>query len=252
MGSRDYIPVAPVWERNLDDGDIWRRVVVMPSLALNQAEREFLGDVPGKRVVVIGTGDGVAPLALAAMDAKVRLIDPSNSSLDVVMIRAQIVGVDLSYQELELTNLLSLGENACEVVYAAQVAGLIEDLGSFYRDIFSILEPGGRLVINEYHPIRRIWKQEPGLPKLAFSYFERHRLQTEDDFAGGDLIAGKAFGRYTYHWTLSDHFYFLNQAGFKVVGLEEVGDARQHWEIPNLAGMPEQLVIAADKPQKLN
>lgn len=250
MSARDYIPVAPVWERNPDDSDIWRRVVVMPSLALNQAEREFLGTIPGKRLFVIGSGDGTAALALAAMGAKVRVIDPSHSGLDVIMVRAQVVGVALDYQEVELTNLSSLGENACEVVYAAQVAGLIEHLDAFYREIFFILEPRGRLVINEYHPIRRIWKQEPGLPKLAFSYFERRRPQTEEDLAGVDLIAGKAFGRYTYHWTLSDHFYFLTQAGFNVVGLEEVGDVRQQWEIPNLAGMPEQLVIAADKPQK--
>ncbi|MCL6465544.1 MAG: methyltransferase domain-containing protein [candidate division WOR-3 bacterium] len=250
MPPRDYIPVAPVWERNPDDSDIWRRVVVMPSLALNQAEMEFLGPIAGKRVCVIGTGDGMAPLALAAMGAKVRLIDPSNSGLDVVMVRAQIVGVELDYQEAELTNLSSLGENVCEIAYAAQVAGLIEDLGTFYQAVFSILEPGGRLVVNEYHPIRRIWKQEPGPPRLAFSYFERRRPRGEEDFEEGFATPGKAFGRYNYHWTVSDHFYFLSQAGFKVVGLEEVGDVRQHWEMPNLSGMPEQLVIAADKPKK--
>ncbi|MGQ9678112.1 MAG: class I SAM-dependent methyltransferase [bacterium] len=250
MSARDYIPVAPVWERNPEDSDICRRVVVMPSLALNQAEREFLGTITGKRLFVIGSGDGIAPLALAAMGAKVRVIDPSHSSLDVIMVRAQVVGVELDYHEVEFTNLSSLGENACEIVYSAQIAGLIEHLDAFYRQIFFILEPGGRLVINEYHPIRRIWKQEPGLPKLAFSYFERRHPRTEDDFEKDTLITGKAFGRYTYHWIVSDHFYFLTQAGFKVIGLEEVGDARQHWEIPNLTGMPEQLVIAAEKPQK--
>lgn len=250
MAARDYIPVAPAWERNPDDADLWRRVVVMPSLALNQAELELLGPIPGKRVCVLGIGDGIAPLALAALGAKVLVLDPSHSNLDVVMVRAQLVGVELDYQEVEFTELSTLGADTCEVTYAAQVAGLLEDLGKFYREVFNILAPGGRLVLNEYHPVRRIWKQEPGQPRLAFSYFERRRPQTEEDLEEDVTTPGRAFGRYNFHWTVSDHFFFLNQAGFRVVALEEVGDAREHWELPNLTGLPEQLVIAADKPDK--
>ncbi len=249
MNRRDYIPVAPAWQRDPDDADIWRRVVVMPSLALNQAELDFLGPVAGKRVCVLGMGDGMAPLALAALGARVRVIDPTNSGLDVIMVRAQIVGVELEYQEAELTNLTTIGREICDIAYAAQVAGLLENLERFYQEVFSILAPGGRLVLNEYHPIRRIWKQEPGQPRVAFSYFERRRPRGEEDEEQDVTTPGGAFGRYKFHWTLSDHFYFLARAGFQVVGIEEVGDARQRWEIPNLSGLPEQLIIAADKPE---
>lgn len=250
MPNRDYIPVAPAWERNPDDGDIWRRVVVMPSLALNAVEMELLGPVAGKKVWVLGVGDGLAPLALAAMGAIVTVVDPTNSNLDVLMVRAQVVGVELNYQEAELTKLPTLGSGGCEIAYAAQVAGTMEDLGKFYSGLFSLLMPSGRLVINEYHPFRRIWRQEPGQPRVAHSYFERRRPRTEEDLGTDITTPGKIAGRYDFHWTVSDHFYFLTRAGFRIAAIEEVGDVRQNWEIPNLSGIPEQLIIAADKPEK--
>lgn len=255
MERRDYIPVAPSWERNPEDSDLWRRVVVMPSLALNQAELEFLGVVAGKRVAVLGGGDGTVPLALAAMGGKVTVIDPTNSGLDVVLVRAQIVGVELEFREAEFEKLSVLGRNWCEIAYAAQVSSGIEDLGGFYREIYQILAPAGRLIINEYHPFRRIWKQEPGYPRVAHSYFERQKPRGEEDDeelgypeSPGQKPAGLVSRRFEYRWIISDHFYFLTQAGFRVVGIEEVGDARQQWELPNLTGLPEQLVIAAERP----
>jgi SAM-dependent methyltransferase len=257
MDRRDYIPVAPSWERNPEDNDLWRRVVVMPSLALNQAELEFLGAVAGKRVAVLGSGEGIVPLALAAMGARVTVIDPTSSGLDVVLVRAQIVGVELEFREAEFEKLSTLGEGWCETAYAAQVTGGIENLGDFYLEVYRMLAPGGRLIINEYHPFRRIWKQEPGHPRVARSYFERQKPRdpdTEEEEFGypgtpTDKPAGLVSRRFEYRWTISDHFYFLNQAGFRIVGMEEVGDARQRWEMPNLTGLPEQLILAADKPQ---
>jgi len=231
----------------------------MPSLALNKAEMEFLGAVAGKRVAVLGSGDGMVPLALAAMGAKVTVIDPANSELDVLLVRTQIVGVELEFREAELTNLTPLGKTWCELAYAGQITALLEDLGRFYAEVYNLLLPGGRFVINEYHPFRRIWKQTPGQPRVARSYFERFQPRAEEADEEDITTPGKAvpsapaigrFSRYEYRWTVSDHFYFLTQAGFQVSGMEEVGDARQHWEIPNLSGLPEQLIIAADKPGK--
>ncbi len=254
MTDRDFIPVAPSWERNPEDTDIWRRVVVMPSLALNRTELDFLEPVAGKRVAVLDSGEGLVPLALASMGAKVTVIDSTSSGLDVIMVRAQIVGVELDFREAEFMNLSTLGKDWFEILYMAQITSSIENLGRFYGEAHKILEPGGKLVLNEYHPFRRIWKQEPGQPRVARSYFERRGQDVE--FEGGAGDAGLGFtgasrlvsARFEFRWTVADHFYFLTGAGFRVTGMEEVGDARQSWELPNLRGLPEQLIIAAEKP----
>jgi len=244
----DWLPVAPTWQRDPDDREVWRRVAVMPSLALNRAELSFLGQVAGKATAVLTVADGLAPLALAALGARVTVIDPTHGALDVLVVHAQLVGVDMQYLAAELNDLCTVQTGTFQLVYAGQASGLVSDLAQYYRCVHRIVVPGGRLLVNEYHPLRRIWKLEPGSPRAARSYFERRRPRTDEEPEEDISNPGATFERYKFNWTVSDHFRAITAAGFQVIGIEEVGDTRQQWEVPNLTGLPEQLVIAADKP----
>lgn len=247
VAGNDWVPTAPAWQRDPDDADIWRRVPTMPALALNRVELELLQPVAGRSVAVIGVGQGLVPLALAALGGRVTAVDPSASYLDMLMIRAQLVGVELAFRQCELERLEALGEASCGLVYAAGVAPQVADLTAFYRAVARLLEPGGRLVVTEYHPVRRIWRQEPGAPRARFSYFDRVR-NIDEEWPGDPTMVNAGFCRCDYQWTVADHFRALNSARLRVVALEEVGDVRQRWELPNLTGLPEQLVVAADRP----
>jgi len=134
---------------------------------------------------------------------------------------------------------------------SAQVAPQVSDLGRYCAGLFRILGPGGRLVVNEYHPVRRIWKPEPGHPRVRYSYFERCR-EREEGWQFDPATNSAGLERYDYQWTIADQFFYLTQAGFYVVALEEIGDVREHWEVPNLKGLPEQLILAADRPESPN
>lgn len=244
--SRDWTPVAPGWERNPDDTDLWRRVPNLPSLALNRVECELLGEIAGRRLCVLGAGDGLAPLALAALGARATVIDPAHALLDLLLVRCRITGLELDFLPVELADLSALRQDSFDFAYAAQAAGQLADLGRFYAEVYRALVPGGRLVVNEYHPLRRIWKQEPGSPRVARSYFQRWSERGEEN-PSGRAETGAVLARRECYWTVSDHVHFLLRAGFRLTALEEVGEVRQHWEIPNLRGLPEQLILAADK-----
>jgi SAM-dependent methyltransferase len=249
MIHRDWIPVAPTWERDPDVKDPWRRVAAMPALALNVAEQELIGPAGGRTTCLLGVGDGMAALALAAMDARVTVADPSQSLLDMMMIRARIVGVELNFVQTELCELSAIRNSTYQLAYAAQVTRQLDDINRFYAEVHRILSPGGRFIINEYHPTRRIWKPEPGQPQFQCSYFDRRRPREEEDLFPDPNAPGACLGRYDFSWTVSDHFSALIAAGFQVTALEEVGDVRQKWEIPNMKGLPEQLVLAADRAE---
>ncbi len=220
----------------------------MPALAFNRAELELFGTVAGSPVGVLGVGDGLATLALAAMGGRVWAVDAASSILDLLMVRVQRIGVDIQYFQAELTDLSEIRDGTFRLVYSAQVASTLADLGRYYAEVYRLLQPGGRLVVNEYHPFRRIWLQEPGSPRVRHSYFERRRERAELD-EPSPVNPGTSFARYESHWTVSDHFHHLSRAGFRVGTLEEVGDTKQKWELPNLRGLPEQLVIGADRPE---
>lgn len=243
---RDWVPVAAAWENNPDDKDIWRRVVALPSTALNRVEFELLGPVGGHSVCVLGTGDGLASLALASMGARVLVVDPSQSLLDLLMVRSQLVGLELRYLQAELVNLSGVETELYEVCYAAQAGCQLPDLYRFYAAVHAILAPGGRLIVNEYHPFRRIWRPEPGSPRIAFPYSQRRYERIASDRTT-PVAFGTELAEYLYHWTVSDHFTFLSRAGFRVTALEEIGEVRQQWEVANLRGLPEQMIIGATK-----
>ncbi len=249
MAHRDWVPVAPTWERDPDVKEPWRRVAAMPTQALNIAEQELIGPAGGRTTCVLGVGDGMATLALAAMGARVTVADPTQSLLDMMMIRARIVGVELNFVQADLCDLSAIRSSTFQLAYAAQVTRQLEDINRFYTEVYRILSPGGRLVVNEYHPFRRVWKQESGQPQIQCSYFDRRRPREEEDLMPDPNLPGASLGRYDFSWTISDHFCALAAAGFRVAALEEVGDVRQKWEIPNMKGLPEQLVIAADKAE---
>ncbi len=245
---RDWVPVAPTWERNPDDKEPWRRVATMPALALNVVEQELIGSAAGRTVCALGVGDGLAALAFAALGARVTVTDPSQSMLDMMMVRARIIGVELDFVQTELCDLSAIHDESFQLAYAGQATRQLEDIDRFYTEVHRILCPGGRFIINEYHPVRRMWKQEPGHPRAQCSYFDRRRpREEEEDLIPDPNAPGLILGRFDFSWTVADHFGALAAAGFRVTALEEVGDVRQKWEMPNLKGLPEQLVLAADR-----
>ena len=244
---RDWVPVAPTWGRDPDDKEPWRRIASMPALALNVVEQELIGPAGGRTACVLGVSDGMAALALAAMGARVTVADPSSSLLDMLMVRASIIGVELDFIQTELRDLSAVRDASFELAYAAQATRQLEDINRFYAEVHRTLSPGGRFIINEYHPVRRIWKQEPGHPRTLCSYFDRRRLREEEELLPDPNAPGASLGRFDFSWTVADHFSALIAAGFRVTALEEVGDVRQKWEVPNLKGLPEQLVLAADR-----
>jgi len=244
---RDWVPVAQTWGRDPDDKEPWRRVATMPALALNIIEQELIGTAAGRTVCALGVSDGMAPLALAAMGARITVADPSQSLLDMLMIRARIIGVELDFVQTDLYDMAAINSESFELAYAAQATRQLEDINRFYAEVHRVLTPGGRLIINEYHPVRRIWKQEPGHPRAECSYFDRRRVREEDELIPDPNAPGVSLGKFDFSWTIADHFGALAAAGFRVMALEEIGDVRQKWEVPNLKGLPEQLVLAADR-----
>jgi SAM-dependent methyltransferase len=244
---RDWVPVAQTWVRDPEDKEPWRRVATMPALALNVIEQELIGSAAGRTICALGVSDGMAALALAAMGSRITVADPSQSMLDMLMIRARIIGVELDFVQTDLCDLSAIHNESFELAYAAQATRQLEDINRFYAEVHRILSPGGRFIINEYHPIRRIWKQEPGHPQAECSYFDRRRPREEEELIPDPNAPGVSLGKFDFSWTVADHFGALAAAGFRVTALEEIGDVRQKWEVPNLKGLPEQLVLAADR-----
>ena len=111
---------APGWRQLRDRDQLWRKCPEQPDLAFDGGTldliREFLGDLVGKRVCVIGSGDNYAAFALAGMGAIVTSTDISEQQLRVAAHKAEILGLNIRFVRADATDLVSIGDAEFDLV----------------------------------------------------------------------------------------------------------------------------------------
>jgi SAM-dependent methyltransferase len=94
------------------------------------------------------------------------------------------------------------------------------DLPAFMQRVHRLLRPGGKYLIDEFHPI--VWMLEPDKgTKFQHSYFDRETYSEAaaiDYYDGTDYDAPK---RYEFQNTLGDVFTALINAGFRIDSFRE-------------------------------
>ena len=108
---RKWDASAPRWKVRKGGTD-WRRVYLHPEGPLDKEGVEHisrhLGSLKGKNAVVLGSGDNKAAFALAGRGASVTSVDISERQLEVAAERAGILGIEIDFQQGDLSNLPSL------------------------------------------------------------------------------------------------------------------------------------------------
>lgn len=225
-----------------------RRCVHDPSVALGELELRYLGDVRGKKVAVLGSGDHLVVFALVGMGAEVTSVDISQVQLDEAARRAEVLGLrGITFLRADVTDLSALENEAFDLVYTGgHVAIWVSDLERYYREAVRILKREGLFLVNEYHPFRRIWADVPDRLEIGYPYYRRgpYMYDRADEVPGaepGSLIS------YEYDWTIEDYVMALLRAGCRLVALHEWGQGSQTWEIAPVHDLPEWLLLVGVK-----
>lgn len=233
---------AAWWQEREDERGLWRKAAADPSCVLSPAELPFLTDVAGRDACVLGSGDQEVAFALVGLGARVTSVDISEQRLQIAAARAEELGLDLTFVRADVAELTDLGDASFDLVYAGgHLTVWIADLGRFMAEATRVLRPGGRLVINEYHPFRRMWLEAEGL-EPHYGYFERgpHEYHTDDGLA-----------TYEHHWTVADHVQAVVDAGCRIVKVEEHGEhiADEFFMQVQLDKLPAHLLVVGEKPR---
>lgn len=236
--------ISSDWAKMHDRRGAWEKVHKHPHLAFIDRELEILGTVDNQDVCVLGSGDNLAVFALAGMGANVTSVDISSEQLKIATKRADSLGLEVKFVESDVTNLNSLNNGEFDIVYTGgHVAVWVSNLRKYYGEAVRILREDGLLIVNEYHPFRRIWKENERSLELAFSYFDNG----PHEFDGlGKLSKGKE-SSVVFHWTVSQFYNSIVEQGVEIFSFEEIGDKAEGWEIAPLEGLPQMLLIAGKK-----
>ncbi|MDA0745203.1 MAG: class I SAM-dependent methyltransferase [bacterium] len=238
---------SPGWAAMHDRRGTWREVHEKPELVFTEKELGLLRAVENTDVCVLGSGDNLAVFALAGMGARVTSVDLSSAQLEVAERRAEELGLVVDFVEADVTDLSVLEDARFDFVYTGgHVAVWVSDLSAYYREAVRILRQDGLLLIHEYHPFRRVWKELEDRLEVGFNYFdngphEYHASEELFDRTSGSVV------QYEFHWTVSQYFNAVVEQGIRITCFDEIGDEPEGWEVAPLGGLPHMLLIAGRK-----
>lgn len=182
----------------------------------------WLGDVKGKALLCLGGGGGQQAPILAAMGAKVTVVDLSQNQLALDKKAAERYGLDIEAMQGDMADLAMLAEASFELVINPASTMFVSDLPKVWRECYRVLKAGGKLIATTMNPI-------------AFA-FDRDQLDTEkhptlrypvpfSDIASLDeatLAEKKAKGyALEYGHTLTDIIGGQTAAGLQITGFFE-------------------------------
>jgi ubiquinone/menaquinone biosynthesis C-methylase UbiE len=233
------------WKEKEDSRGIWMKAHQEPSLVFSPIELPYLEGIKGKKVCILGSGDNEVAFALTGLGGSVTSIDISQRRLDVAAERSRILGLKLSFIQADVINLYMLEDNSFDLAYTGGHMSIwVSDIRKYYSEAVRILRPGGLFLVNEYHPVRRMWIDSER-PEPRHRYFNRGPYKYTSD---------KGLPTYEFHWTVADHIQAVIDAGCRIVKVDEYGDKieDEFWMKADLDKFPANLVIVGKKEPPVN
>ena len=232
---RDFIEInRQCWNRRTDI-HVGSAFYDMPGFkagatSLKPFELALLGDVAGRSILHLQCHFGQDSLSLARMGAEVTGVDFSETAIEVARETAGELGLSADFL---LTNVLELdlGRTFDTVFASYGVLGWIPDVAEWMRISSRHLEPGGELMLVEFHPL--IWLFDENDP---VDYFHSSEPDVETQL-GSYTDGGEDVELTSCFWdhTLADVLSAARKAELEVLVFEEY----DHSPYP-LAGMVER------------
>ncbi|MCX4241599.1 class I SAM-dependent methyltransferase [Paraliomyxa miuraensis] len=120
-------------------------------------ELELLGDVAGTRLLHLQCNCGQDSLSLAALGAEVTGVDISDAAIDFARTLSADSSLPATFHRSDvlpwLEDAAARGERFDRVFSSYGTITWLEDLPRWARGVASVLAPGGRLVLLEFHPL---------------------------------------------------------------------------------------------------
>lgn len=201
-------------------------------------ERELIGDVHGQRVLHLQCNAGQDTLSLAQLGAMVTGVDISDEAIAFATRLARESGVDAAFVRADLYEWLAAaaaGTARWDLVFCSYGAIIwLSDLHAWAAGIASVLAPGGRFAMIEFHPL--LGMLDSGW-SLKYPYFGGAATRWEegvgdyvadsgDGLALAEYVEGEAAFKnpepvYEFAWGPAEVITVLLQAGLTIESFRE-------------------------------
>ena len=193
-----------------------------------------MGEVAGKRVCNVQGSHGRVAVAFALLGAKATVLDFAEENRRYALELASAAGVAIDYRLGDVMEAGSLGLGGC-FDWLAMELGILHyhrDITAFFRVMAGLLAPGGRMILNDFHPARK-------LRQAQVDYFDAGPFVGDVPNPTG---SAETLGQCVLHfWNLGEVVTAAIDARFVIEKLLELPD----WDDPKFPGM---YTMLASKP----
>lgn len=147
-------------------------------------EIALLGDLQGRTLLHLQCNAGQDTLSLAQRGAVVTGVDISDTAIDFARALVRESGIPATFERADVFDWLAAAPQRFDVVFSSYGALIwLSDLKLWAQGIARVLQPGGRFVLMEFHPVLGIFEDDW---RLAYDYMGGTHLS----FGGvGDYVA---------------------------------------------------------------
>lgn len=198
--------------------------------------KKYFGDIRGKKIANLLGSNGRKAVPLALLGAEVTIVDISPENKRYALELAKDAGVELDYIlsdliKLDYTNM----KNYFDIAYLeGGILHYFSDLEQLAKLIYCILDYGGKLILDDFHPVRKILKVNGDKLELDGNYFD-------DNLKYGDVAYKPFFPKEEQaefpdclmrYWTMGEIITAFAKAGFVIEQLIEEPRYDEHKHIP--------------------
>jgi SAM-dependent methyltransferase len=209
---------------------------------LDERVRMAVGDVTGKTLLHLQCATGEETLSWAVAGAVATGADISDAQIALAARKAADAGLAVRFVAADIYDLpADLQVGAFDIVYTGGGALVwLPDIARWAGVVAAALKPGGRLILDEEHPVAQTLWVTDGKLEITTDYFGRGKPEYDQGwshFAGGE---GATETKAQFAWPLGDIVTALARAGLRIASLEEYPSAAD-WRFGELLNEVQRL-----------
>ena len=208
---------------------------------------KWTGELEGQRVINLLGSHGTKAIAMAKLGASATVVDISEENARYAQEVAEAAGVELRYI---VSDVLSLNDEELVGSYdlVFMELGILHyfvDLTPLFEIVSKLLKPGGRMILQDFHPIStKLITSKGKKHKVAGNYFSKNLIPTQVAFTKYLTEEKEISYVYERKWTLGEIITAVAQVGLFIKELDEQ---------PNIKlsdrGIPKLFTIVAEKKE---
>jgi SAM-dependent methyltransferase len=150
----------------------------------------LLGDLSGKRVLVVAGGGGQQSVAFALLGADVTVYDLSDAQLAQDRRAAEQLGLSFEIVQGDMRDLSAFADDSFDVVYQPYSINYVPDIRPVIREVARVIRPGSLYKLECHNPFTHTVDEE------AFT--------GEGWLLKHEYVDGRFMGDLYPHWTVED------------------------------------------------